>query len=87
MFLTDRPWQAKWLAPGEREWLAEGLRLESSRKQHTTLPDKREWELLETAGTRRFYFAREAIFLLCRDSQGTCLDFMPTTLILSSVKE
>ena len=36
IFLTDRPWQAKWLAPEERAWLTEELRLESSRKQPAT---------------------------------------------------
>ena len=36
MFLTDRPWQARWLARDEREWLTEELRLESSRKPPPT---------------------------------------------------
>jgi ACS family tartrate transporter-like MFS transporter len=36
IFLTDRPWQARWLARDEREWLTEELRLESSRKQPAT---------------------------------------------------
>src|SRR5215469_4112087 len=35
-FLTDRPWQARWLGRDEREWLTEELRLESSRKQPST---------------------------------------------------
>ncbi len=36
MFLTDRPWQARWLASDERAWLTEELRLEASRKQPAT---------------------------------------------------
>jgi ACS family tartrate transporter-like MFS transporter len=36
IFLTDRPWQARWLARDEREWLTEELRLEGSRKQPST---------------------------------------------------
>jgi len=36
ILLTDRPWQAAWLAPEERELLSEGLRLESARKQPAT---------------------------------------------------
>jgi MFS transporter, ACS family, tartrate transporter len=36
IYLTDRPWQARWLARDEREWLTEELRLESSRKQPAT---------------------------------------------------
>jgi MFS transporter, ACS family, tartrate transporter len=38
LFLTDRPWQAKWLLPEEREWLTNELARESSGKPPVRVP-------------------------------------------------
>jgi ACS family tartrate transporter-like MFS transporter len=71
-YLTDRPGQARWLAPEERAWLVGRLAQEERLRQHRhgsgLLPaaaDRRVWHLIALAGTialgisgLSFYFPR-----------------------------
>jgi MFS transporter, ACS family, tartrate transporter len=71
-YLTDRPWQARWLAPEERSWLVERMakedRIWQDRHDASLLraaADPRVWHLIALAGTialgisgMSFYFPR-----------------------------
>jgi ACS family tartrate transporter-like MFS transporter len=71
-YLPDRPGQARWLTPEERDWLTERLAEEDRLRQHRhgeglwqVAADRRVWHLIALAGTialgisgMAFYFPR-----------------------------